>query len=307
MAEMKIKAIAPWFGAKRNLAPVIVDLIGLHKAYWEPFCGSMAVLMKKPPCQLETVNDLNGDIINLARVIQDKELAFRLYDKLRRTLCAERFFLESKERWISDSKDNTEPDVDRAYDFFVVSWMGINGISGTQRCNYQFALRWCVGGGQGATRWANVVNSMPAWHERLRNVMIIQKDAFWLLENIRDEPATVIYADPPYFDKNGKYIHDFEDKDHIRLAGLLGRFKHTRVIVSYYDHPKLEELYPGWYRPYIGTTRQSLRNATKGKKSPAPGKSRKNVEVLLVNKKPNEHGLFESGGLKYGKVWQKTS
>ncbi|KKK94504.1 hypothetical protein LCGC14_2682220 [marine sediment metagenome] len=45
----KIKAIAPWFGGKRNLAPKIVDALGDHRVYWEPFCGSMAVLMAKPP------------------------------------------------------------------------------------------------------------------------------------------------------------------------------------------------------------------------------------------------------------------
>lgn len=291
MSEMKIKALVPWFGAKRNLAPIIVELIGKHTAYWEPFCGSMAVLFKKPPCGMETVNDLHGDLINLAKVVQDKELAFQLYDKLSRTLCAERFFEESKERWISQGYDDSEISLDRAYDYFVASWMGINGVSGTQRCNYQFALRWCVGGGQGATRFSNVVSSIPAWHKRLQKVMIVQKDAFWLLENIKDGYGAVIYIDPPYFEKNGKYIHDFEDADHERLAELLSRFKLATVIISYYDHPRLDELYPGWDRPYVGTTRQSLRNATRGKKSPAPSKSKKNREVLLTNKQI-QLGLF---------------
>ncbi len=291
-AEMKIKGLAPWFGSKRNLAPAIVDLIGKHNAYWEPFCGSMAVLLRKPPCGLETVNDLNGDLINLARVIQNKDLAFQLYDKLCRTLYCEQLFEESKQRWISNDGADNATDPDKAYDFFVASWMGINGVSGTMRCNYAFALRWCIGGGQGAIRWTNVVNSLPAWHKRLQNVVIVHKDALWLLENIADEKGTVIYIDPPYFTKSNKYIHDFEAADHIRLAELLGRFKKAKVIVSYYDHPKLQDLYPGWHRPHVGTTRQSLRNATKGKKSPAPSKSKKNVEVLLSNLQANK-GLFE--------------
>jgi len=130
--------------------------MGPHKTYWEPFCGSMAVLMLKPPCEMETVNDLHGDLINLARVIQDKELGFRLYDKLSRTLCAEQFFRESKERWISIEGTNGKPDIDRAYDYFVTSWMGFNGVSGTERCNYQFALRWCRGGAPVAKKWRSV-------------------------------------------------------------------------------------------------------------------------------------------------------
>ncbi|MCK4823303.1 DNA adenine methylase [bacterium] len=111
---MKIKAIVPWFGSKRKIASQIVEIIGPHQVYWEPLCGAMAVLMLMPPCEMETVNDLHGDLINLARVIQDKELGFQLYDKLSRTLYAERFWRESKERWISET--NGEPDIDRAYD-----------------------------------------------------------------------------------------------------------------------------------------------------------------------------------------------
>ena len=291
MSKMKIKAIAPWFGAKRNLAPVIVDLIGKHKAYWEPFCGSMAVLLGKPPCGMETVNDLNGDLINLARVIQDKDFAFKLYDKLCRTLYCQQLFEESKQRWIAHAYDDGEVVLDRAYDFFVASWMGINGVSGTMKSNNQFALRWCTGGGQGARRWTNTVNSIPAWHKRLKNVVIVQYDAFYLLENIKDEEGSVIYTDPPYFLKGAKYVHDFEDPDHYRLAGVLARFKKTRVIISYYDDPRLEQLYHGWERAHVGATRQSLRNATRGKKSPPPSKSKKNVEVLLVNH-PTNKGLF---------------
>ncbi len=284
--RMKIKAILPYFGGKRNLAPQIIEAMGPHKVYWEPFCGSMAVLMLKPPCEMETVNDLHGDLINLAKVIQDKELGFRLYDKVSRTLYAEDFFHESKERWLKE-ETNGGPDIDRAYDYFVVSWMGLNGVSGTQRWNYQFALRWCRGGGQGARRWRSVVESMPAWHKRLQNVVILQRDAFKLLDNIKDDRDTVIYLDPPYFDKSDRYVHDFSPEDHERLAQSLRRFSEARVIVSYYDDPRLEKMYPDWSKIEIATNYASLRNATRSKKK-KPRK--KQVEVLLVNKR--QEGLF---------------
>jgi len=287
LPEMRIKAIVPYFGGKRNLALQIVEAMGPHKVYWEPFCGSMAVLMLKPPCEMETVNDLHGDLINLARVIQDKELGFRLYAKLLRTLCAERFFRESKERWISLEETNSEPDIGRAYDYFMVSWLGMNGVSGTKRCNYAFALRWCRGGDQGARRWRSVLESMPAWHKRLQNVVILQRDAFEILENIKDESDTVIYCDPPYFDKSDKYVHDFTAEQHKQLAQSLKRFSKARVLVSYYDDPKLDALYGGFSKVYFKVSAQSLRNATRGEKK-KPRKQQ--VEVLLVNKL--EEGLF---------------
>jgi len=276
---MKIKAIAPWFGSKRKIAPRIVEIIGQHRVYWEPFCGSMAVLMLKRPCEMETVNDLHGDLINLARVIQDKELGFELYDKLSRTLYAERFWRESKERWISQIYDTSEPDIDRAYDYFVASWMGINGVSGTARYNYQFAIRWVRGGGQGARRWRSVIDSMPAWHKRLQNVVIIQRDAFEVLDKIKDEGGVVVYCDPPYFEKSDKYVHDFTPEQHEQLAKSLQRFEKARVIVSYYDDPRLESLYEGFSRVEI---------AARGPKKKA---RKRQVEVLLVNQNI-EKGLF---------------
>ncbi len=285
--EMKIKALAPWFGSKRNLAPTIVELIGTHKVYWEPFCGSMAVLLIKPTCEMETVNDLHGNLINLARVIQHRDLGERLYDKLSRTLYAEQFFHESKERAFSGKgPTNGKPDIDRAYDYFVASWMGVNGVSGIKRNNYQFALRWSAGGGQGATRWRSVVESIPAWHKRLQSTVIIQRDAFEVLANIKDDEDVAIYCDPPYFVKCSKYVHDFEGEEHDQLAELLKRFKKARVLLSYYDHPRLEDLYKDWCRAYVGETVNSLRNAAGCKKTDEPKK--KSKEVLLTNWKPKK-------------------
>ena len=279
---MKIKAIVPWYGGKRTLAPQIIDLLGKHSVYWEPFCGSMAVLLAKAPSQMETVNDLHGELINLARVIQDPKLGLQLYDKLNKTLFHEQFFHEAKSRWISRGEEpiTESPDIPRAYDYFVASWFGMNGVSGTKRSSYQYAIRWCSGGGQGAMRWRSVKDSIPAWHKRLNLVVIMQRDAFDILAKIKDELCTAIYCDPPYFEKGSKYLHDFTELEHERLAKALGRFKKTIVVVSYYDHPLLQALYDGWYRTEFKAA-QSLRNANQPNTRTISPKT----EVLLVNQK----------------------
>ncbi len=277
---MKIKALAPWFGGKRKLAARIIEQLGGHRVYWEPFCGGMAVLMMKMPCEMETVNDLNGDLVNPAKVIQDTESGAILYDKTSRTLYSEQLFLEAKERIFSVEYDYGADNIQRAYDFFIVSWMGINGVAGTKRFNYQFALRWKVGGGQGAKRWQSVVGSMPGWHKRLQNVVIAQRDAFDILDNIKDEAEVSIYCDPPYFEKSSKYLHDFKGDDHVRLCEALQRFKEARVVVSYYDHPDLVDLYKGWHRISLPTAMTSLSNATNGGKKVI---KKKQTELLLVN------------------------
>lgn len=278
---MKIKAITPWFGGKRNLAPRIVELLGKHRVYWEPFCGSMAVLMVKPPCVMETVNDLHADLINLARVIQDSKLGPQLYRRLRRTLMHEQLFIEAAERCKKRGyhKAVDAPDIERGYDYFICSWLGRNGTIGLKNYNWDYCVRYTANGGNAGKRFQSAISSIPAWRRRLVNVTILQRDAFELLDKIKDAPGTAIYIDPPYLEKGATYIHDFEDSDHERLAKLLKRFTHSRIVVSYYDHPKLEQLYPGWQRYEIKVTK-SLVNQNRRDKN---NKGKQVVEVLLVN------------------------
>ncbi len=183
-----------------------------------------------------------------------------------------------------------EPDFDlpRAYDYFLCTWLGRNGVGGTESYNQGFCVRYTAQGGHAAKRWQSVVISIPAWRRRLANVTILQRDAFELLERIDDRKGTAIYIDPPYIEKGAKYIHDFEQQDHARLAQMLGRFKETRIVVSYYDHPKLAELYPGWERVEITITK-SLDNQNRRDKK---NKGVKVVEVLLVNSPLEQKGLF---------------
>lgn len=293
-SAMKIKAIVPWFGGKRNLASRIVELLSPHRVYWEPFCGSMAVLMAKPPCVMETVNDLHADLINLARVIQDSKLGPQLYRQLRRTLMHEQLFKEAAARYKSRGyfAMAPEPDYDlpRAYDYFICSWLGRNGVSGTGSYNQGFCVRYTAQGGHAAKRWQSVIASIPAWRRRLANVTILQRDAFELLERIDDRKGTAIYIDPPYIEKGAKYIHDFEQQDHIRLAQMLGRFKETRIVISYYDHPKLKELYPDWEHIEIPITKSLDNQNRRDKENKGVVKV---VEMLLVNGPLEKKGLWE--------------
>lgn len=274
-AKATITAIAPWFGGKRTLAPRIVKELGKHSAYWEPFCGSLAVLLDKPESSHETVNDLHGDLINLARVIADDDLYGQLYSRAFRVLCDEHRRIES----LKDLETATDP-LDRAFHYFVVNWFGRNGFSGTVGCDKSsFAVRWTPNGGHGGQRFASAVNSIPAWHERLRRVTILQRDAFQVIDKIDDHPRVVIYCDPPYLVKAARYQHDFSADDHRRLAKSLSRFEQARVVVSYYRHPDLEVLYPSprWTHVCCAIAK-GLHNAgkrgTTGTEAP---------EVLLIN------------------------
>lgn len=288
---MPIKGLAPWFGGKRNLAPTIVKLLGRHRVYWEPFCGSCAVLLAKPPCVMETVNDLHGDLINLARVLKNEDLALQLYNKLSRTLVHEQLFKEAAERYKIRgyyAAQYDPPEIDRAYDYILFAWLGTNGVAGTPSYNQGFSVRYTASGGHAAKRWQSVIESIPAWHYRLANVTILNRDAFELLERIEDNEGTAIYVDPPYIEKGAKYIHDFKSEDHQRLAEMLLRFKKTRIVVSYYDHSILNQLYPSWWRKKINISKALSNAGSRGEKDIRA------IEVLLTNFEIESGMLFRN-------------
>jgi len=285
---MRIKAIAPWFGSKRSMATEIVRQLGKHRAYWEPFCGSMAVLLAKPEASSETVNDLHGELINLARVCKEENLARQLWERLMRFVMHETLFVEAAERWKARGYTPApeKPDIDRAEEFMICSWFGRNGVAGTESYKQGFCVRYTANGGHAATRWRSTVESIPAWHERLRGVTILNRDGFDLLERIDDSTSTAIYCDPPYIEKGAKYVHDFTEADHDRLAESLQRFRRAHVVVSYYDHERLADLYPQWKKVDCTRTKalvnQGMRDATGTVKAP---------EVLLINDS-SAAGLF---------------
>lgn len=286
---MKITAIAPWFGSKRTLAPKIVEVLGPHRAYWEPFCGSMAVLLAKPPCASETVNDLHGDLINLARVIRDPQLGPMLYRRLRRVNFGRPMLMEARERLTEMPPPSDVPEVRRAEAYFIDAWQSMNGLAGTggHAGNCGHAIRYSTLGGDPGKRWAGAVDSIPSWRRRVRQVKIEKGCGIQLCERVEDREGTVIYADPPYLEKGEAYTHDFESEDHQRLAQALRRFKKTRVVVSYYDDPRLADLYPGWQKIDCTITKALVQGTgrTEGRVD-AP-------EVLLLNKSAAATPLFD--------------
>ncbi len=310
---MKIRAIAPWFGGKRTLAPDIVTELGKHTQYFEPFCGSMAVLLAKEPSQKETVNDMHGDLINLAEIIQQQSCAELLYDRLQRTLFSEQLLDDARLQLDRLPPWEVSPGyrdagqlakmIDRAYWYFLACWMGRNGTAGTARLDYQIAVRWTKGGGSPTVRFRNAIDSIPAWHERLRNVVILRRDAFSILDRFEDCVGTAIYADPPYATetrgkgkavkngRGGKYLHEFkhgqpsglfkedeEDSDHHeRLATILRGYKKARIVVSYYDCDRVRELYAGW--TFLDKTMNKQLHAQNGRGA----RVKEAPEVLIVN------------------------
>jgi DNA adenine methylase len=291
--SMAIGSLAPWLGSKRTLAPAIAEELGPHRAFFDAFCGSMAPLLCKPPATMEVVNDLHGDLINLARVVQSAEHGPPFYRRLRRTLASEEAFLAAAAALCEPAPGGDGVDPERAYAYFLASWLGRNGVAGTtvggpRGAGHSFCVRFTANGGQPAKRLGSAVDSIPAWRRRLRGVTILRRDGFEVLAKVDDADGVAIYVDPPYLRETrsgfqgaggtSRYLHEFRPEDHARLAGALARFRRARVVVSYYDHPRLAELYPGWSVRRFDVNKAVANASKRGGKGDARA-----VEVLLVN------------------------
>ena len=102
-------------GAKWGMAAQIVSLMPPHRSYLEPFFGSGAVLFNKPPSAIETVNDIDGDVVNFFRVL--REQPDRLAEAISLTPYAREVFDDAHANRGTD-------DFDRAYRFAIRSKMG---------------------------------------------------------------------------------------------------------------------------------------------------------------------------------------
>ena len=66
-----MRTVLKYPGSKWNIASKLVELVPEHHSYVEPFFGSGAVLFNKPVSDIETINDLDHDVVNLFRCIQE--------------------------------------------------------------------------------------------------------------------------------------------------------------------------------------------------------------------------------------------
>lgn len=237
-----------YFGGKWQLRHWIISHLPEHEFYAEPFAGAASVLLAKAPAKGgEIINDLNGEVVNLFRVMQDPRLAFDLESRLSWTPYSQEEFASARE--------TTSDPVEMARRTLIRSFMGIevSGVSGNStgfrmgnvdlsrfdQCG-QRTFRNC------AKDWNNWKNQLQAIRERISEVMIYSRDAIEFI-GLMDSPDCLLYVDPPYHHETRsgtRYSVEFED--HERLVDQLLKSR-AKIIISGYPHPSYRPLeLAGW-------------------------------------------------------------
>lgn len=239
-----MNAILKYPGAKWRIADWIIAHFPEHKVYCEPFFGSGAVFFKKSPSYIETINDIDGDIVNLFRVI--RECPEELADKIALTPYARDEF--------ADCYESVDDPVERARRTLVRYHQSF-GTSNSSRRSWRNVQTY--GGPRTATMWNYLPERIQECCERLKEAQIENIDAIELIRRYDDE-KTLIYCDPPYLQglrKKNIYKNEVSDDYH---KTLLDALKSTRsmVVISGYDNDMYNDALAGWWTDEKTTTAQ---------------------------------------------------
>lgn len=240
-----MKSILKYPGAKWRISDWIISHLPPHKVYLEPFFGSGAVFFKKEPSYIETINDIDGNIVNLFRVCreQPQELA-RLMNL---TPFAREEFQNCYEIEVDDDIERARRTLVRYHQSFGTCNSSKNSWRNVQT----------HGGPRCATMWNDLPDIIINCCERLKNAQIENTDAITLIEKYNN-PNTLIYCDPPYLQslrKRNMYKNEMSQEQHVNLLETLCRSS-SKVVISGYDSEIYNDILRGWRTVEKPTTAQ---------------------------------------------------
>ncbi|WP_300436057.1 DNA adenine methylase [Zoogloea sp.] len=224
-----VNPIIPWLGGKRRLADRLIPLFPAHECYVEVFCGGGALYFLRPmPATVEVINDINGELINLYRVVQHHLEEFMRQFK---------YALSSRQvfKWLQITRPETLTDIQRAARFFYLQHHAFGGKVDGQ--NFGTATT------APPVNLLRIEENLSAAHLRLAGGTIIENSSWQDCVKRYDRPHTFFYMDPPYWQTEG-YGVPFEWAQYEALADTMRSCK-GKVMLSINDHPDIRSCFAG--------------------------------------------------------------
>jgi len=265
---MNHSPIIPWMGGKRRLADRLIPLFPPHECYVEVFAGGAALFFLRPqPAPVEVLNDINGELVNLYRVVQNH--LEELVRQFQWALSSRQIF-----DWHKHTRPETLTDIQRAARFFFLQHHAFGG-----RVSGQTFGTATTGPAINVLR---IEEKLSAAWQRLSGTYI--ENLPWLeCAEQYDRAHTFHYMDPPYWQTNG-YGVEFEFCNYERMAEFMKRCK-GRVMVSINDHPDIRRAFEGFHFETL-----DIRYSTANNRHACPQVSK---ELVVLNWTPEVmRGLF---------------
>jgi DNA adenine methylase len=261
-----------WHGGKTYLAKQIIALMPKHHHYLDLYGGGLALLWaKKPQGVSEVVNDINGELTNFFKVLQLQ----KLFEQFRRRVEVIPFGRPQWEEAVRKLEE--EPDanrVARATWFFVLNRMSLAGRMDA----FTGITKTRTRGGMNAevSAWLGCVDGLPAIHERLKRVLIENRDAVELMKN-HDVKGALMYADPPYpaSTRSSPNVYDYEmtDDQHREFLEAAKSLQHAKLMISGYPCKLYDKALRDWNRHEFDRANHAAGGKSKERKT----------EVLWMN------------------------
>lgn len=244
-ADTPKRPILRYHGGKWMLAEWIISHFPAHRVYTETYGGAASVLMQKPRSYGEVYNDLDGEIVNLFRVIREEPR--KLYRLIAQTPFA-------RDEYRASFRMSVDP-IEQARRTVIRSFMGFGSNALNREIKSGFRANANRSGTTPAHDWKNLPPNIKAVARRLRGVVIENLPAMTVIEK-HDGPDTLHYLDPPYVHTTRSYLmnggprthgyaHEMTDDNHRELARFIRGIK-GMVVLSGYHSPLYDELYEGW-------------------------------------------------------------
>jgi len=232
-----------YYGGKGNLISKLLEYVPFHEYYLEVFGGSAALLFAKESVGAEVYNDIDGDLVNLFRVLRDH------FDEFYRKVALTPY---SREEYMfcSQTYKECEDPIERARRFFTAIRQGFNG---NPEAGWRYSLKIKKRGLLASvSSWLSALEDLPYAYMRLIHVQI--ENLHWreCMEKYNDwEWAGFFYLDPPYLPDTRRetkvYKFEMSRKDHEELVEWLLTKSKTKVMLSGYDNDLYFELEKaGW-------------------------------------------------------------
>ena len=223
-------------GDKSRLSEKIVARIPKdHVCYCEPFSGAAWVFFRKEPSKVEVINDLDGELVNFWRVVQNHLQPFMDYFK---------WAVISRKLWLLENRKDpaTLTDLQRASRYYYLQRLGFAG----KTADRTFGLS--------ASRPMNLnlttmEETLLEVHWRMERATIENLDGCLCIERY-DRPDTFFYIDPPYYDMSQCYAHKFLEEDFMRLEKTLRKIK-GRFLLSLNDHADVRKRFKGFHQDKV--------------------------------------------------------
>jgi DNA adenine methylase len=239
-----------WLGSKATMLDVILPNIPEHKHYVEPFCGTAIVYLHKSPSRINTLNDIDENIVNFFRVLQDRDKTRELLRRLRYTPYAKS---EYRKACLLLSSNRNLDDVTRAWAFYVAQQMGMKGSYYADTNGQYFGYtRKYTKPPIGYPTFVSKVRRLMEIATKMRQCQILNDDGIDVMKRF-DGEGVFMFVDPPYLSTTVRskfkiYSTDYNDELHHRLIDFVQNAKSKIMLASYPNELYDQLLERGWIR-----------------------------------------------------------